>query len=68
MSDVTDAGRTTDEQGKIVLLSLWMLDTEFRNFSNKKRWGDRLSREVHKDSADEVELSGNLANFVSKIV
>ena len=29
--DVTDAGRTNDEQGKIELLSKWMLDAEFRN-------------------------------------
>ena len=29
--DVTDAGRTNDEQGKIELLSQWMLDAEFRN-------------------------------------
>ena len=30
---VTDAGRTDDEQGKIGLLSLWMLDAEFRKSS-----------------------------------
>ena len=31
--DVTDAGRrrTNNEQGKIELLGLWMLDAEFRN-------------------------------------
>ena len=29
--DVTDAGRTDDEQGKIELLSQWKLEAEFRN-------------------------------------
>ena len=29
--DVTDAGQTNDKQGKIELLSQWMLEAEFRN-------------------------------------
>ena len=36
--DVTDAGRTDDEQGKIGLLSLWMLDAEFRKYKLVRQW------------------------------
>ena len=38
--DVTDAGRTTNEHGKIGLLSLWMLDAEFRNNFQKGEDGN----------------------------
>ena len=70
--DVTDAGRTdgrTIEHGKIVLLSQWKLEAEFRNLFQMKAWGEpelATAIETNKNSATERHTCQDIFYLVGK--